>query len=554
MTQHNNGGHDHHDHDHDHQDTRKELERIFAAVKKPVHIYLFTRKNKNETYNDLARQVLDLVAKVNDKIIVKTYGLDHSLAQKYNVTESPTIVFAPETVNIRWLGAPAGEEGRTLVELILLLAFDNPNMGEEAAGVIGQITGPRHVKVFVSPTCPYCPQQAVNAIKAAMARPDLISLEIIDIQAFPEIAEQYEAQSVPQAFANETLIALGAQSEELFAASLLEMEQQNIFIPDSDAPEVEADLVIVGGGPAGLSAGIYAARSGFHAVIIEREALGGQVATTPVVENYPGINQVGGKALVDMMVSHALEYIRIFQGEEVMEAGKNPDRTLPFTIQTNRRKFFARAILLATGAKNRKLNIPGESRLSGRGVSYCSTCDGPIFKGRKVLIVGGGDSAVTDALHMHNLGVDVSILHWKDRLDAQHYLAAQLDKTGIPVFYNTEAKEIIGKGSVEKVVLENNQTGKKWEETADGVFVAIGYEPAVDLAEKLGVQLTPAGYIAHANYRTNIEGIYTAGDVTGGYNQIVIASGQGSAAALTIFEDLIHPFWQEKAAEPAAEK
>jgi thioredoxin reductase (NADPH) len=512
-----------------------------------VHIYLFTRKNKNETYNDLARQVLGLVAKVNDKIIVKSYGLDHSLAQKYNVTQSPTIVFAPETVNIRWLGAPAGEEGRTLVELILLLAFDNPNLGEDAAGVIEQITGPRHVKVFVSPTCPYCPQQAVNAIKAAMARPDLISLEIIDIQAFPEIAEHYEAQSVPQAFANETLIALGAQSEELFAASLLNMEQQNIFIPDSDAPEVEADLVIVGGGPAGLSAGIYAARSGFHAVIIEREALGGQVATTPVVENYPGINQVGGKALVDMMVSHALEYIRIFQGEEVLEVDKDPSQPRPFTVKTNRRKFFARAILLATGAKNRKLNISGESRLSGRGVSYCSTCDGPIFKGRKVIIVGGGDSAATDALHMHNIGVDVTIAHWKDRLDAQDYLARQVTGNSIPVLYNTEAREILGERNVQKIILENNQTGEKQEVKADGVFVAIGYEPAVDLAQKLGVRLTPQGYIAHENHRTNIDGIYTAGDVTGGFNQIVIASGQGSAAALTIFEDLIHPFWQKQA-------
>jgi len=544
MPEQNNGGHNH---EHHHEDTRKELERIFSAVKKPVHIYLFTRKNKNETYNDLARQVLQLVGKVNDKIIVKTYGLDHSLADKYGVSHSPTIVFEPETVNIQWLGAPAGEEGRTLVELILLLAFQNPNLGEDAASVLEQITGPRHVKVFVSPTCPYCPQQAINAIKAAMAHPDQISLEIIDIQAFPEIAKEYDAQSVPQAFANESLIALGAQTEELFAASLLKMEQQNIFIPDNDAPEVEADLVIVGGGPAGLSAGIYAARSGFHAVVIEREALGGQVAITPVVENYPGFNQVGGKALVDMMVSHALEYVRIFQSEEVLEVEKDPGQPRPFTVKTNRRKFFTRAILLATGARHRKLNIPGESRLSGRGVSYCSTCDGPIFKGRKVIIVGGGDSAATDALHMHNIGVDVSIVHWKDRLDTQDYLARQIAETGIPVIYNTEAKEIMGDRSVQKVVLENNQTGKKQEVKVDGVFVAIGYEPAVDLARKLGVRLTPQGYIAHENHRTNIEGIYTAGDVTGGFNQIVIASGQGSAAALTIFEDLIHPFQHKKA-------
>lgn len=543
-----NKDHAHHEHTHSH-DVKKELEQMFSSLKNPVHILLFTQKKNNDTYNDLASKILNLLGQVSDKIVVNTYGLNHSLAKKYSVIHSPTILFEPETFNIRWLGAPAGEEGRTLVELILLIGFQNANLNQDTERVLEQITEHRHVKVFVSPTCPYCPQQAVNAIKAALAKPEVISLELIDIQAFPQIADQYGAQSVPQTFANETLIALGAQTEELFAASLLEMEEQSIFIPDNDAPEVEADLVIVGGGPAGLSAGIYAARSGFHAVVLERGALGGQVATTPFVENYPGFNQVGGKALVDMMVSHALEYVPIFQGEEVLEVEKDETRPHPFTLKTNRRSFFARSILLATGAKNRKLNIAGENRLSGRGVSYCSTCDGPIFKDRKVIIVGGGDSAATDALHLRNLGVDVTLVHWSDRLDAQDYLARQIADTEIPVLYNTELKEILGEKRVEKAILLNTQTGNKWEEKVDGVFIAIGYEPAVDLAEKLGVELTPRGYIAQDNYRTNIKGIYAAGDVTGGYNQIVIATGQGSAAALNIFEDLINPFWRKKTPE-----
>jgi thioredoxin reductase (NADPH) len=545
-------GGDHKKHNHN-QDVRKQLKEIFSAVKNPVHILLFTQKKNNDTYNNLARQVLDLVGQISDKIVVNTYGLNHSLAGKYNVTHSPTILFEPEKYNISWLGAPVGEEGKTLVELILMIGFQNPDLNTDAARVLDKIDKHRHVKIFVSPTCPYCPQQAVNAVKAAMAKPEMISAELVDIQAFPEIADKYGAQSVPQAFANETLIALGAQTEELFAASLLEMEQQNIFIPDIDSPQVEADLVIVGGGPAGLSAGIYAARSGFHAVVLERGALGGQVATTPVVENYPGLNQVGGKALVDMMVSHALEYVNIFQGEEVMEVEKDTKGSYPFMIKTNRRKFLTRAILLATGANHRKLNIPGESRLSGRGVSYCSTCDGPIFKGKKVVIAGGGDSAATDALHLNNLGVDVTIVHWKDRLDAQDYLARQISETKIPVLYNTEVKEIFGQKAVEKVIIANNKTGLEQDLKVDGVFVAIGYEPSVDLAKKLGVHLTPAGYIAQQNYRTNIEGIYAAGDVTGGYNQIVIATGQGSAAALSIFEDLVAPFWQKKTSPSANE-
>ena len=143
--------------------------------------------------------------------------------------------------------------------------------------------------------------------------------------------------------------------------SLDKMEQQTVFIPESDAEEVEADLVIVGGGPAGLTAGIYAARSGLKTVVVEKGVLGGQVATTPIVENYPGLKQIGGKTLVDIMVTHALEYVQIFPGEGVV--GIEPGN--PIIVQTSRRKFKTKAVLMATGATHRNLGVPGESRLVG---------------------------------------------------------------------------------------------------------------------------------------------------------------------------------------------
>lgn len=248
-----------------------------------------------------------------------------------------------------------------------------------------------------------------------MGKPDLISLEIIDIQANPGLADRYSAQSVPQTFSDDILIAMGAQTEELFMASLDKMEQQTVFIPETDAEEITTDLVIIGGGPAGLSAGIYGARSGLDTVILEKGVLGGQVALTPVVENYPGMKQVGGKTLVDIMVTHALEYVNIFPGEEVIAIQPGE----PILVQTSRRKFWTKAVLLTTGANHRHLGAPGENRYSGRGVSYCATCDGPLFKGRKVLIVGGGNSAVTEALHLKNMGVDVTIVHRRDQLKAQ---------------------------------------------------------------------------------------------------------------------------------------
>jgi thioredoxin reductase (NADPH) len=382
----------------------------------------------------------------------------------------------------------------------------------------------------------------VNALKAAIMKPEIVSLEIVDIQANPKLAEEYSAQSVPQTFANEVLVAQGAQTEELFMSSVLRLEQQYIFIPDDDAPLIETDLVIVGGGPAGLTAGIYAQRSGLKSAIVEKDALGGQIATTPIVENYPGIAQAGGKVLVELMVSHALEYARIFQGEEVVDIATGDS----IVVTTSRRRFQTRAVLLATGAKHRHLDVPGERRLSGRGVSYCSTCDGPLFTGRKVVMVGGGDSAITEALHLKNIGVDVTLVHRREVLRAQEHLVEKLQQEHIPVLFYTVIEEIAGKEGVTSVTLLNLKTGKKRHEKADGVFIAVGYEPSVELARKIGVEITPEGYIKHdAGHRTNIPGIYSAGDVEGGYKQIVTAAGQGAEAALAIFEDLIHPYWKQ---------
>jgi len=306
---------------------------------------------------------------------------------------------------------------------------------------------------------------------------------------------------------------------------------------------VDADLVVIGGGPAGLTAGIYGARSGLRTVIIEKNILGGQIANTPIVENYPAINEIGGKALVDLLVTHALEYVKIFPGEEAIGIEKGDQ----ITILTTRRRFKAKAVLFATGAEYRRLNVPGELRLAGHGVSYCSTCDGPLFKGKKVLMVGGGDSAVTDALHLNNLNVDVSLIHRSGALRAQEQLLKSLKATSIPVILNTEVKEIKGQKQVEEVELLNNATGKTKAMPVDGVFIAIGYDPNAELAKKCGVELTDEGYIKHdSKHRTNIPGIYSAGDVEGGFKQIVTAAGNGSEAALAIFEDIVNPYWKKE--------
>lgn len=525
------------------QEAQAHLRMLFEKMPNKIDLLLFTSPDKNELFSQAARQVIRTLRDMSSKITLREFDISHKQAKNLNVEYAPTLFINHDRYNIRWYGAPIGEETRTLVEAVIMLGYGETHMSKDSKKILDRITGQRNIKLFVSPTCPYCPQQAVNAFKAVIEKPDLISLEIIDIQANPELAEQYSAQSVPQAFVDNTLIALGAQPEELFMLSLEKLEQQTFFIPESEAKEVTADLVIIGGGPAGLTAGIYGARSGLKTVIIEKNILGGQIANTPIVENYPAINEIGGKALVDLLVTHALEYVKIFPGEEAIEI----ENGNPITILTTRRRFKAKALLFATGAEYRRLNVPGELRLSGHGVSYCSTCDGPLFQGKKIIMVGGGDSAVTDALHLNNLGVDVTLIHRRETLRAQEQLLRSLKATDIPVVLNTEVKEIKGQKQVEEVEIANNITGETKPMPVDGVFIAVGYDPNVDLAKKAGLELTPDGYIKHdSRHRTNIPGVYSAGDVEGGFKQIVTAAGNGSEAALAIFEDIVNPYWKKE--------
>ena len=525
------------------KDVENQLRALFEQMPHPIPVYLFTRKGQNDPLNQASRELLKAFSSLSDKIQFQELDLGHEMAKKWEVSTSPTLLLDPEHYSIRYLGAPVGEEARTLLQAFILIGLRKSNLSEQSLKVLKKIDYPRLIKLFVSPTCPYCPQQAFNALQATLASPDLVSLEIIDIYANPDLANRYSAQSVPVTYANEVLIARGAQPEELFILSLEQMEQQNIFIPDSDAELLETDLVIVGGGPAGLTAGIYAVRSGLRTAVVERGALGGQVATTPVVENYPGFTQVGGKALVEMLVSHALEYLQIFQGEEVYDIQPG----MPMTVLTSRRRFQTRAVLLATGASHKHLDVPGETRLAGRGVSYCSTCDGPLFRGKKVVMVGGGNSAVTEALHLHHIGAAVTIIHRRDSFRAQEVLVKNIFQNQIPVLWDSEIKEIRGEDRVREVVVFNSKTQETTAVATDGVFIAIGYAPAVELARKIGAELTPEGFIKRdSRHRTNIPGIYSAGDVEGGYKQIVTAAGQGAEAALAMFEDLMNPYWKEQ--------
>lgn len=303
----------------------------------------------------------------------------------------------------------------------------------------------------------------------------------------------------------------------------------------------EYDVVIIGAGPAGLSAGIYARRAGLECVILEKGVPGGQVLTSPSIENYPGFPEISGMKLMETMADHAKRYVDIKEGEEVLRV-RGGDK---FEIMTNGGRYVTRAIILTTGSTHRKLEVPGEEGMTGRGVSYCATCDGFFYKGREVVVVGGGNTALTDALYLHSIGCKVSIVHRRDAFRADRHLQDSITKNKIPVFWTTVVDEIVGKEEVTAVKLRNLKNGTVQTKPINGVFIAVGELPTSQLAAELGLDMDAGGFVnVDKSFRTNVPFVYAAGDVAGGIRQIVAAVHGGAAAALSCFEDLMNPYYR----------
>jgi thioredoxin reductase (NADPH) len=377
----------------------------------------------------------------------------------------------------------------------------------------------------------------LHAIAVAIEKRGLVSVEVVDIYENKDLAQEYGAMSVPKTFVDDVLISSSLQPEEYLVESIIKGKAVEYVMPAGREELRDYDLVIIGAGPAGLTAAIYAERSGLKSIIFEGSIVGGQIAITPVVENYPGFTRIAGKTLVELMAKQAMDYSSLLQGVEVKDI---KPKGAGFEVKTTRGDYSARGLVIATGATHRKLGVPGEDYFSGRGVSYCSTCDGYIFKdGLDVLVVGGGNTALTDALYLDSIGAHVTIVHRRESFRSEAHLQEKVFKLNIPVLWNTVVKEILGDRVVEKARVEDLKSGKTRDMKVDGVFVSIGYDPNAGIAKKMGLELTDEGYIkADTGQRTNIPRVYAAGDVTGGVKQIVVATGQGSVAAISAFEDL----------------
>ncbi|MFB1082336.1 thioredoxin-disulfide reductase [Jeotgalibacillus sp. JSM ZJ347] len=294
------------------------------------------------------------------------------------------------------------------------------------------------------------------------------------------------------------------------------------------------DVIIIGAGPAGMTAAVYTSRANLSTLMLERGVPGGQMANTEDVENYPGFDHILGPDLSNKMFEHAKKFGAEYAYGDVKSIEDGKDYK---TIKAGSKEYKARAVLITTGAEYKKLGVPGEKELGGRGVSYCAVCDGAFFKGKDLVVVGGGDSAVEEGVYLTRFANKVTIVHRRDELRAQKILQQRaFDNEKIDFIWNTTVKEINEKdGKVGSVTLVSTEDGSESDFAADGAFIYIGMVPLTKPFEGLGI-LNDEGYIeTDEKMQTNVPGIFAAGDVRDKtLRQIVTATGDGSVASQAI--------------------
>ncbi|WP_174614249.1 thioredoxin-disulfide reductase [Virgibacillus ihumii] len=291
------------------------------------------------------------------------------------------------------------------------------------------------------------------------------------------------------------------------------------------------DVIIAGAGPAGMTAAVYASRANLDTLMIERGIPGGQMANTEDVENFPGFDHVLGPDLSNKMFEHAKKFGAEYAYGDIKDVVDYGDYK---TVIAGSKEYNTRVLIITTGAQYKKLGIPGEEELGGRGVSYCAVCDGAFFKEKNLFVIGGGDSAVEEGIYLTRFADKVTVVHRRDKLRAQKIIQDRaFDNEKIEFIWDTEAKTINGPdGKVSSVSLFNNKTGEEMEKPIDGVFIYIGMVPLSEPFKSLGIT-NEEGYIpTNENMETSIPGIYAAGDIRDKtLRQIVTATGDGSIAA-----------------------
>ncbi len=449
------------------------------------------------------------------------------------------IVKDGEKSNIVFRAVPTGHEFTTLLLAILNLDGKGKNLPDEAiVNKIQQISDVVKVKSYISLSCTNCPEvvQALNIMSIYNAN---IHHEIIDGAINQVEVDELGIQAVPSVYVNDELLHVGRSAlGELLAKMEEKLGVQSVSMPSGEIKKY--DVVVVGGGPAGVSSAVYSARKGFSVAIVA-EKIGGQVTETVAIENMISVPSTTGAELSANLKMHLQDYpIDILQNRRVkdvvVEEGVKKIRTsLGEQIETP-------ALVIATGASWRKLGVPGEEQYIGSGVAFCTHCDGPFYKGKKVVVVGGGNSGLEAAIDLSSIATEVTVLEFNDTLKGDQVLQDKLKGlANVSIKTNAQTLSVDGDGSkVTGITYKDRTSSEEHHLDIDGVFVQIGLVANSKVFADVVETNRMGEILVDATNRTKTPGIYAAGDVTiVPYKQIIIAMGEGSKAALSAFEDQI---------------
>lgn len=509
------------------QALKEQIKGVFTGLKSK-YTFQITATPSHPAREEMVT-LLEEVAACSDQTDVKiTEGEGLSLSIDRNGEPSSFLFRA----------VPNGHEFTSLLLTVLNMEGIGKNLpDEQLAARIKALPEGIQLKSYISLTCTNCPDVVQTLNVFSILNPK-IRHEIVDGSINQEEVEKLNIQAVPSVYANGEVLHVGRSS---LGELLSKLEEKFGTEFDASSAEIKQyDVVVAGGGPAGVSAAIYSARKGLKVAIVA-EKVGGQVAETVGIENLISVPQTTGNQLVANLKLHINDYpIDIFENRKIKEANLvNGQKQLTTSLGEI---LSAPALIIATGASWRRLNVEGENQYIGSGVAFCAHCDGPFYKGKKVAVVGGGNSGLEAAIDLSALATEVTVLEYLDELKGDQILQDKIASTpNITVHTGVQTQHIEGDGNkVTAIHFQHRESGNSQKLELDGVFVQIGLKANSDLFSHL-VEVNRMGEIAiDAHCRTAIPGIYAAGDVSVvPYKQIVIAMGEGAKAALSAFEDKI---------------
>ena len=431
---------------------------------------------------------------------------------------------------ITFAGVPMGHEFTSFVMALLQVAGRKPKVDDKVIDQIKDLRGVYVFETYINLTCHNCPEvvQALNTM--SVLNPSITNV-MIDGAKFKNEVEERDIMAVPSVYLNGEFFESGRLTVEEILAKL------GSKADTSDLDGKEYDMLVVGGGPAGASAAVYAARKGISTGLIS-ERFGGQVMDTLGIENLIGTSYTEGPKLVAQLEEHVKEYAVDIHNLQKVASVKKRDHNVEVTLE-NGAKIHARTVVVATGARWKELGIPGETEFKNKGVAYCPHCDGPTFKGKRVAVIGGGNSGIEAAIDLAGIVGHVTVFEYQPELKADQVLQDKLySLKNVDVITDAQTTEIIGEEKVNAIRYRERKSGQVKTMDLEGVFVQIGLIPNTEFID---VEKDKYGQIIVNDHgATNIGRIFAAGDCTNvPYKQISVAMGQGSTASLGAFDYLI---------------